>query len=120
MNEFMESVKGAFNGSANYLTYAFFSLVAAFMFDRFLDIRKFKNRIGNCIFRLLFRTYFFVFLIIGVINIQFIREEFSSNLDKYIYGLVISNIFWILIMVVIAANAGLVVIGMKDKKGKKT
>lgn len=114
MNEFMEMLKQSFCESTNYLTWAFFSLVAAFMFDRALDLKEFKNKCGNLIFRSLFRGYFFIFMLIGVINVYTIKNIFSEKLD----GSVWSDIFWLLIMVMIVANAGLLVIGLGDKKSK--
>lgn len=114
MNEFMEVVKNSFNESTNYLTWAFFSLVAAFMFDRALDLKGFKKKWVNRLFRFLFRVYFFLFLIIGAVNIKFISNIFAENFGGSIW----SNIFWILIMVMIVANAGLLVIGLDDKKSK--
>ncbi|HCR4427369.1 hypothetical protein [Morganella morganii] len=114
MNEFMEVVKDSFNESTNHLTWAFFSLVAAFMFDRALDLKGFKRKWVNRIFRFLFRVYFFLFLIIGTVNIIFISNIFTKNFD----GSVWSNVFGILIMVMVVANAGLLVIGLDDKKSK--
>lgn len=114
MNEFMENVRLALDDSINYLTWAFFSLVAAFVFDRAIDIKKFENKVGNRIFIVMFRFYFFVFMIIAAINIEFIREAFSYRLDAFI----LSNIFWVLIMMMIAVNASLIVIGIEGKKKK--
>lgn len=114
MNEFLEMLKQSFCESTNYLTWAFFSLVAAFMFDRALDLKGFKRKWINRLFRFLFRGYFFLFLVIGAINIEFIRDIFTKNFD----GSVWSNVFGILIMVMIVANAGLLVIGLGDKKSK--
>ncbi|WP_339387522.1 hypothetical protein [Moellerella wisconsensis] len=106
----------SFDDSINYLTWAFFSLVAAFAFDRLLDIKKIKNKLGNCIFTLVCRAYFIAFMLIGVANIQYMREVFSHHLG----GSIFSNIFWILIMVIIVVNAGLVTIGIDGKKSKES
>ncbi|CDM88378.1 hypothetical protein [Xenorhabdus bovienii] len=114
MNEFMESLRLSFDCSINYLTWAFFSLVTAFAFDRLSDMKRFKNRVGNCISRLICKAYFIVFFLIGVANINYIREIFSF----YLGSSIISNTFWLLIMVVLVVNAGLVVIGIGDKKSK--
>ncbi|HCZ8413413.1 hypothetical protein ACFYLB_07765 [Proteus mirabilis] len=115
MNEFMEHVRLALDDSINYLTWAFFSLVAAFVFDQAISIKKFKSKVGNFIFVGLFRLYFLAFMAAGAVNIEFIRQAFSRRLDGFI---IISNIFWVLILVMIVVNAALVVIGIGSKKKK--
>ncbi|PHM69317.1 hypothetical protein [Xenorhabdus sp. KJ12.1] len=113
MMEFIESLNLAFNGSANYLTWSFFSFVASFAIyqAKQKDIKKTKQI--NIWVKGIYNLCTLLFLVIGAVNVLYIVNIFGNEIGSWVTPFV--GLFALLV----ALNAGIVVWGKVDDNKNK-
>lgn len=109
MGDFLRLLQPAFVESANFLTWAFFSLVAAFYLESSINFKAFTIK------KVVYIAFFIILLFIAAINILYIYEVFRSKSGSSF----IANIVYGLCLFLLVANAGLVVHGIAKKTKEK-
>lgn len=112
MDNFIVMLREAFNESANYLTWSFYALLAAYISMAFLSMKRNKNKITDKIGKAIFGIFIVTILLP---NLMFIVLVFSQKL-----GTVAGVISFVIAIFMLIINTAPVLLSMKEDKNQET
>ncbi|MEN0585304.1 MULTISPECIES: hypothetical protein [Kosakonia] len=107
MPHFVLMIRDAFNESANYLTWSFYSLITAYVSIAMLEKSNFKNKFDNFFSKLLF----LISMLIFIPNILFISQVFGDKLGNFA-----GVASFVICLLMLMLNSVPAITGLVDKK----
>ena len=109
MDNFIVLLREAFNETANYLTWSFYALLAAYISMAFLSLKRNKiaDKIGKVIFCMFIATTLFP-------NLMFIVQVFNEKL-----GIIAGVISFVIAIFMIIINSAPVLLSMKENESQE-
>ncbi|HEE4845149.1 TPA: hypothetical protein R7G56_000558 [Klebsiella pneumoniae] len=107
MPHFVLMIREAFNESANYLTWSFYSLITAYVSIALLEKNNFKTGFDKFISKLVFLISMFIF----IPNIWFISLVFGDKLGSFA-----GFAYFVICLLMLMLNSVPAITGLVDKK----